>query len=414
MRNTILLLFLFLLALPVASDPLDTLQRLAAAGAPQLALQQLQAAQPASAAEPLAWRRLHLALLLQLQRPQEVMAFADGLPATAEPEERQLAYDFAARAAAADRQFERSRRYLAQLLWQFDGVPFREVRRRVIEGYVAEGRMREAYLTMLRFRQDYSPLPRGEAESFVRALALGGYGKEAMGWLGAASDNTPTQILLELKSAALTAPAAIAVAQAALRDETHPADKGAASTAVLPVDFAGWWTLIRLAARTAGNAALQLEAEEQLLQHQEGVSSWPPQSAEGVWPAYFAVAQPVANRFNLLQGDDAAWLLLATGDAALAPVERRALLAFLSANAATAEVRLAARTRLLQALNRHALGLAAQRLFWDIPAGDPAALPAARRYQAHASTLESLAPLPPVQLNQDAAEPLPPAPGAAP
>lgn len=414
MRNTTLLLFLFLLAQPVAADPLDSVQRLAAAGAPHLALQQLLAAPPAAAADSLAWQREHLALLLQLHRSQEVMAYADDLPATAGIAERQLAYDSAARAAAADRQFERSRRYLAHLLWEFDGASARAIRRRVIDSYVNEGRLREAYLSMLRFRQDFSPLPRDEAESFVRALALGAHGKEALGWLGAASDNTPTQTLLKLKNAALTAPAAIAIAQAALRDGAYPAGKRAAGTAALPVDVAGWWTIIRLASQASGNATLQLEAGEELLQHGDAASSWPPQSAENLWTAYFELAQPVANRFHLLQGDDAAWLLLAAGDAALAPVERRALLAFLSANAATAEVRLAARTRLRQSLNRHALGLAAQHLFWDIPGGDPAALPAARHYQAQARALETLAPLPPVHLNLDAAVPLLLAPGATP
>lgn len=409
MRNTALLPLLFLLALPVAADPLETAQRLAAAGAPQLALQQLQAIPPASVVEPLAWQRLHLALLLQLQRTQEVMAFADGLPATAEPEERQLAYDFAARAAAADRQFERSRRYLAHLLWQFDGAPSREVRRRVIDSYAAEGRLREAYLAMLRYRQDYSPLPQDEAESFARTLAFGGYGTDALGWLGAVGGDDPTKILLKMKSGALTAPAAIAAAQAALQG--GPAGKKPTVAAANPAD--GWWTIIRLAAQATSNDALQLEAQEQLLEHREAASPWPPLSAENLWSAYFGLAQPVANRFNLLQGDDAAWLLLATGEASLAPFERRALLAFLCANAASAEVRHAARTHLIQNLNRHALRLAAQRLFWEIPAGDPAALPAARRYQAHANALESLAPLPPVRLNQDAAAPLPAAPGAA-
>lgn len=346
-----------------------------------MALAHIERSQPGrdDLSQWLRWEALRLDLLNELHRPQAVLTRMAELPPELPPEFLQQAHWQAAEAALTLGQAPAARDYLSRLLWQSDLSPeqYKAARWLVIESYLSETRVAEAYPLMLRYSQEFAPLAPAEAATFSRELLKRGAGAETGTWVLALERGSPLRLLVELKSGLTSPEQALAAARAALTPApaVHAAKKSArgarkaatvapARRALSPSEIAGYWTVIFQAAVLEKDGLQLAEAREHLLNVREppegGLSTV---SAEELWQSYSSLAEERANRANLLQGDDMAWFMLADGQAQTSPIVARSLFAYLALQARTEQVRANAQLRLLGSLTEAKLGLTAVRLF---------------------------------------------------
>lgn len=370
-HSLLFLLLSFPAFVATADDSIESVVRLANAGAIQLALdkvERLQAPKPDKERWP-AWEALRLTLLARLNRHPELLARLEKIPADASaniPADlmRQARF-LGAQAALATGKPALARVYLLGLLWNA-GLPeeaYRQARLMVIDSYLDERNQREGYLAMLRYQQDFQTLPPERVAQYVGALAAGGMEKEAVAWLAYLDQNHPLRLQVQLKTGLLAPDAASAQARAALKKT--PTTMAAA----------GYWAVLGQTAAMSGDFNAAIEAQEQSL-NLEDKNAAPRKDA--LWKQYQAAARDVGNREHLLAGDDPAWLNLAMGlPAAKAPLAR-ALLAYLTLNARSLESRRDAQSQLTLALFKQKLGRAAMLLFDDT-----------EKFPAHSFTVEA-------------------------
>ena len=346
------------LAAPAAA--LETARSLAASGAPHLALGRIEQQQPRESNAPrwAEWEALRLALLVDLRRYDEVLRRADALPASMTPAFARSCLLSAARAAIAAGQGARARAHAVRVLWQLEPEPAeqRTARLLVIESYLAERQGETAFHAMLRFGQDYRPLEPAIASRFVDALLDLDLDREALNWLASLDETGAVKLRLRLRGGLIGADAAIAQARARLAPRRKaPGDPG-------------YWRVLAEAAARKGDDALRVEALERLLD-QAGASETRDAGAQAgeLWKAYLAYARAVANRGQMLTGDDKAWADLAARRLRASAVEARALFAFLARNARDNGARHAAQHQLAFSLYQSGVDYAPLLLFADVP-----------------------------------------------
>jgi len=348
MRAIFLSLLLPSLAAAAPSDVLSIAQRYVDAGAPELALARIEQLQPASPSAPEwnDWEQLRCTLLAKLGHHQALVERAAQLPADAP---QALARDCllgGARAAIALKQGAQAREFLAQIIWKRppDADDWRRARLLVIDSYLADGKPADAYLLMLRYQQDYQPLDRDTAEHFVATLLAAGMAKEAINWLPQLDDKGPTKTWLRMQTGLMPPDAAVVQARAALTKKPNVM----------------WWKVIQQAALVQNDRVLQTEALENLLDLADDRNGILTLTAE-LRQDYETTAQVVANRAQLLIGDDEAWMNYANGSAP-APSAVRALYAYLTKYGKMAATRDAAQARQVLSLVNSRLTLAAARV----------------------------------------------------
>lgn len=338
-------------------DSLGVTQSLAQAGAVRLALQRVETLQPPPGAPHWGdWERLRLQLLGSAGLHEQLLQRITALPPGADA---RLAADLRATAAQAALGLGRgaAARDLAQrALWApgVAAVRVRELRLLVIRSLLLDRQAEDAYRSMLRFQQDYAPLDVATATDFVDGLLDVGLVKEAVNWLGLLDERGATKLRLRLQTGLVKPSDAVNLARVAITGS----------------DFPGWRRVLLEAAERQQNAALRIEALEQLL----NVAPEAVHDARTLWQAYAAYARGAANAHQLLVGDDAQWLEFAQRRLeAEAPVAR-AYFAYLARAAGAEAIRTAAQTQLVASLAASRLQRAALRLFGVWP--DAPALPA--------------------------------------
>lgn len=365
-----------------AADELSATRSLAEAGATQLALQRVEALQPALHAAPLAmvapsaaspkgtapgprwteWERLRLQLLesagshaILLQRVAEMPA---GVDAAAAAEFHAIA----ARSALAIRRGAASRDQAARALWTsgMDAARLRELRLMVIRSLVDDGQADEAYRSMLRFQQDYRPLDTVTATQFVEGLLDLKRVKEAVHWLALLDERSATKLRLRLHTGLMSPADVVAQARAGIARSEDPA----------------WWRVLLDAAEKQPAPLVKIEALEQLLDRADA----PAAQAPRMWDAYLVYARSAANTHQLLAGDESSWLEFALRRKDAEPVVARAYLAFLAREGRSESLRRTAQLQLASSLLSARLPRTALQVFGAWP-GDPAALAAETRYQ---------------------------------
>ena len=350
-----------------AEDP-TTVRAMINAGAVELALARIDALQPRDAAAPrwADWEGLRCDALARLKRHDAVLARAAALPRSATAAPLGACLVAAAQSAVALNEPVAARAYAAHLLWQRNpaAAEARAVRLAVIESYIAERRGDDAFRSMLRFQQDYQPLERAVADRFAESLIDLGMDRDALNWLGRTDQVSPGLLRLQLRGAAITADTAIAQARAALARNPDP----------------GYWRAIHEAAVRSGNGALQIEALERMLQSadERNVSAIK-ESADGLWRAYAASADELANREQLLTGDDAAWADHAARRLGSNATLSRAFYGYLAQRAQHPDIRRDAQLQLAFSLSSAGLDRTALRLMQSLSI-DPQALDAQTRY----------------------------------
>jgi len=339
-------------------------QRLVDAGAPELALSRVELLQPRSADRSgwAEWESLRIQLLEGLDRPAELLKRASALPDDAPADLARRALLAGAGAGTRIGEPAQARSLLARLFWQWELPPevIRDSRMMVIGTYLGEKRPADAYRAMLRFQQDYQPLARAEGEHFAVGLAAQGAFREAATWLVYLDAGSAPRLLVELEAGLVSPENATVKARAVL--------KKAAS--------ADWWRVLGQAAGKEGDAGLELEALEHLLNY--------PGAENAISPAvlrkqYDAFADEIANREHLLRGEDSAWLNLAASTLPSSPPSARAILAVLSVRGSSPVIREAALEQWLESMQRQKLGLAAARYVVGLSELSMDALPAGAR-----------------------------------
>lgn len=341
-------------AVPAAEGP-EGVRALIDAGAAQLALVRIEALQPSDprASRWAEWEALRCEVLARLGRYDVLLARGASLPPERTPTPNVCLLENA-RAAALQNEPSLARTYAAQLLWQSKptAAEIQSARLAVIESYVAERRAEDAYRSMLRFQQDYQPLDRPVARRFAEALLDLGRDREALNWLGAADETTPTRLRLQLRSAGLTPEAVIAQARAGYAKTQDPA----------------YWRVVLEASARKKNATAEVEAREHLLQsagarEEAGAAA---QSARNLLQTYLATANEIGNREGLLVGDDAAWSDYAARRVGSDPPLSRAFYAYLAQRAQSPDMRRNAQLSLAFSLSQAKLDYTALRVMQEL------------------------------------------------
>lgn len=348
----VLLVWVFRAFAATGPDALEIAQRVADSGAYQLALNRVEQHQPRDSGEPrwAEWEALRLGLLSQLGRHLEILHHADALPPSMPVAPLRECLKLAARAAVATDQGLLARRYAARVLWQLSppAEVSKQIRLLVIESYVADKKGDDAFRAMLKYQQDYRPLDRGTAALFVGALLDLDMPREAVSWLGSLDDDSPTKLLLRLRTGLISADAAATRARSMLA-------KG---------NRAGYWRVLLEVAAQQKDRALQIRAQEHMLHLVVAGNVQRLTAMAGrLWRTYLDTAQEIGNQNHLLMGDDASWTEFAARRLESTPEVSRAFLAYLSQRGQTRETRDNSQLRMVKSLLAGRLDLTALRLF---------------------------------------------------
>jgi len=236
----------------------------------------------------------------------------------------------------------------------------------VVRSYLIEHKADEAYRAMLRYQQDFQPLPKEVAAEFTQGLLREERATEAMTWLAELDPSNPSTLALQMKVGLIAPDAAIAQARAALQKQ--------------PTTTA-YAALIADGAEMLKDNRLQIGALEQLL----GFTNADEQTEVQLWRAYLKDAQALGNRAQLLQGDDASWLELALRAETSDALGARSLFAYVAQQGSSIGVRETALSRLYAALLNAQLDEAAVRLFNSSAWGEKVSTPQLERLIARAA-----------------------------
>lgn len=349
-------LTLLLLSLSASADSLQTALQLYQAGSPRLAMARVARDQPPQSerAAWYDWESLRLTLLSETLQAREILVRFKLYPHNAPADFQQKALGHKVWAQLELQQNVAARAALARLIWQFDLNPadLKWAQRLVIRAYLQDHKATEAYRAMLRYQQDYQPLPKEVSAEFVQGLMLEGLVTEATTWIGELDPTSPTLLALQMQAGLMAPEAALLRARAA-----GGTQQPAAAYAAIVAD----------AAALLKDDRQQIDALEQWL-HLMQLEAPAAGRLQQLWQAYQREAERLGNRAQLLRGDDTAWLALANssgGDHLAA----RALYAYIAQQGAEIEVREGARARLYAALVAAQLDGAAVRILDAAPWG---------------------------------------------
>lgn len=328
-----------------ARDELATTQKLLSDGVRELALARIERLQPAYAqADWLEWELLRWDALRLARRGDDIARRAEHLPFEQLPPARVTPIALlAAQSAFNTHRYTQARRYAAHALWsgQATTIASKEARLIVIESLLADKQGQAAYRAMLRYQQDYAPLPKTQAVRFVDGLLELGADQEALSWLDQLDPNQPLRLLLEVRLGQLP-----------------------------PVEALERWQNSKQKLDSHGLRLMRHLADE--LKHDE-LRLWvaersvqlnrPEANVEHLWNGYLAYAVSLGNREKLLIGDDAGWQAVADRLNATAAIEARCLYAYLALNAGQEQQREQAALSLLAILQRDGLDELALQLF---------------------------------------------------
>jgi hypothetical protein len=342
-------------AFPQSPESLDITRRMARAGAIDIAIERVNQSQPINRADPrwLEWELLRIELLVQRTRHSEVIQRAADLSRVAIPDgvARQVWLSAGRSALSMGRPVDARLWLLRYFLGsELGGKDYRETRLAVIDSYLDEKNVEDAYRSMLRFAQEFAPVTASEAERFVAQLLAFDRAQDAATFLPQLDKTSPAAAMLRLRAGLLSPEAGIAHARALLAKGMSPS--------ALP--------LLADAASRSKDRALQIEVLERQLdaggQLQPAIRE---ERTATTWKAYNEIGQHTANRLQLLIGDEGAWLERAPGLAAKEPQLARSLYGHIASIARQDDVRARAQVQLIASLREAKLSLCALHLFAD-------------------------------------------------
>ena len=364
-------------AAPPEPDAFEVTRRIAATGAIDLALERIGQLQgEPSSPEWTEWELLRLELLQRRGRDADVLKRIGAARNLALPDRAAARlWLTAARSALRLGQASEARDFYMRYFLRSHALPneYRDARFAVIDTYIRADRAEDAYRSMLRFQQDFSPLRAEEVDRFVAALVGAGKTSEAVNWLPQLDKASPAAAMLRMRAGLLSPETAAAQARALIA-------KGVGEPA---------FALLADVALVQNNRALQVEAQE----HRLNLARAEPgeilvRLAAALWKLYDDTGRQAANQAHLLVGDDAGWIERGARMTAQQPQLARSLLGHVAASGRTEEGRARAQLQLIASLRDAKLALTALRLFSDAQRFPPPSLAASVRYELGALALE--------------------------
>ncbi len=309
-----------------ADERLDLLKNISTAGAPGLTLKMLDQAQPGldeDLYEWILWEQERLAILSQWGQWNELLVRIESLPADIPGQFEQQVASQRARAYLELGQTTTAQRVLRRQLWQAgagESAEYETWRRQVIQTYLADGRIEDARVALLRFDQDFDSSDLEWLLLRARVLIESGRHEQAISLLAGHDDWRARLTVLyarfslgQVDRNELRQQVKKSAEDETLDDEERATFRALgyfASRKMSPVD-----RVVALEALFRG----KLQSPLQMFQV----------PVDRLWAAYLEYAELVGNRSELLLGDDGKWLDLAAKASEVTPVKARSLYAML-------------------------------------------------------------------------------------
>lgn len=337
------LLLAILLASPMllADANVDEVEALTRVGTPQLALRVIDDIQPAATEDTVGWMEWESRRLTLLRDDRQWDTLLDRL--TRHPLRLPAAFADWARTLQAEALVEQgagsdARALLRSLIWRTtpptDPNALAYWRRLVIRSYLAERRHDDAYLALLRHRQDYGDGDHTFRQLQARVLLQADRPGDALRSI--ASDRSTTGEALRLLSTLRSdaAPATEVLARAQALAIAEPAERFNAT------ERFHFWSVATAAAEALEETASRVGALESGLQlAANGRDPLLRLEPAALWQAYLDHGHTLGNRARLLVGDDAAWAALAATRVDTSALDARALYAALALDGRDAALR---------------------------------------------------------------------------
>ncbi len=317
---------------------LKELAQLARAGAPQLALRRMDAAQP-SAEEHLpdwiAWEQERLQILSSQGLYPALIGRVQALPESVDPAFRRFALTLQADAQLQLSQADAARATLRQLIWGA-GDSSREQQARwrqmVVRSYVLQDRGDDARQALLRYRQDFGD-PSAQMRRLNAQVLLQSGDAQSAARLLADDDSVQGQFLRNAARLA-TSPDQAREVETAVQALVAKTDSPSLQSAL--------WALASAAAAQTGRTlarighlehALSLPIDTQLI---HGVIDY---NADQLWDAYLQAGKRIGNDEQKLLGNDEDWYFPATQALESDPLRARILFSVLAVYGSSPERR---------------------------------------------------------------------------
>jgi len=335
--------------MPAAGMGLDAIAQLARQGAPQLALKLIQQQQPdiqTQAEQWYPWESRRLQILESRGDWQGIIDRYSQYPADLEAGYARWSEELLVKAYLELGQGAQARLHLRHLIWaETPPTPasLQRLRDLVIRSYMVEGHIDAAQLAMLRYQQDYHDLD--DSTLVLRAEVL----------LAAKRYDEAISVLAPVK----TDEARVLSILARLRQKHHLGEKdqsklrwlGSQVNLSQRVHYLAWCTQAELAQMQGKLPAAILALERSLVLQPEHIAvPFVVTDARRLWQLYDQLAEQLGNQHRLLQGDDRAWLKLASKRLKKEPLQARALYAYLARQASRPTTRALAHDKLIAQL----------------------------------------------------------------
>jgi len=344
-RTLSILVLVAACAAATADERLDLLKNISAAGAPNLTLKMLDEAQPKvdeDLYEWILWEQERLAILTQWQQWDELLVRIEGLPADVPKQFKRQAVTYQARAFIQLGQGSTARQVLRQHLWEpgaSESAEYESWRRQVVESYLGDGRIEDARIALLRFDQDFDNDDLDWLLLRARVLIEAGRYEQAALIL---QDHKTWQAELTGLYARFRLNR---IDKAELWQQVKKRSEG---EGIAAGERATLWALAHHAARQMAPVDRVVALESLFRNPVQSPLQLFQLPVDLLWQAYLEYAELVGNRSELLLGDDAKWLELATNASKITPVKSRSLFAMLMLSSADGEVANQAATGYMQ------------------------------------------------------------------
>ncbi len=303
---------------------------LATSGAPQLALRRMDAEQPGFADDPvdwMTWERERLQILRNQHMDAALLKRVEVLPSGIDDHFLRFARTLGVESQLQLGDIPAALTGVRQLIWQHgaraEPEQLEQWRRLVVRAYVREGRVEDARLALLRYRQDYGTDNAEWRWLTARVMLQGRHPRSALKLLTGATQPRG-RFLYQV---------AVLAAGAGEPDQIAEHAVSEAAGAATPGLQRAWWSLASRAAAKAGKAYDEIRYLEHaiaLSPDPELALLFPEINADHLWTRYLALGQQIGNKEQRLLGNDDDWYFPATEAMKKDPLRARIFFAVLA------------------------------------------------------------------------------------
>jgi len=335
-------LFLVIISAPASANvqTIELYQRLAESGAPQLALNGLRDGAPDLDVDPVRWsrwQRAELRILAEQHWWQQLLDQIEDYPEITPAEFVAEIQKMRIEALIELDRFQEARRLLVKLIWgrvypEPGDSELKQWRELIVKSYISEGKSDDAYIAMQHFRNDYGVEGESSTELLIQTLLASNFPGIAEGVIDTLSDSEEKRLLKQL--ARLRQGKGVRAIMFAAREKLQ-------QTPLSPMQYSMLWGMVAEAAKLQSDKASRVVALEAFLKERRSrkIDTLFNLGAQQLWEAYDSYAERIANREQLLLGDDSAWVENADKAGKMHPVHRRSIYAYLTRHAVSAQSR---------------------------------------------------------------------------